>query len=150
MEIELHTSSECCICLECIQIKPHISLTCCDNVVHTDCIVEWVMYNGLYTTCPLCKGNCINEICEEIQINEFVLAVKDLTTIKQYSDAHVRNVNLIVHHVYNDAVVVDVDDDDKGYCNVLCYNYCFTSCVLSFVFLVLIVAFISLARVVYT
>lgn len=43
----------CCVCLDTFAYKSFISLKCCNNYLHTDCLLQ--LFINSKTDCPLCR-----------------------------------------------------------------------------------------------
>ena len=65
--------TECCICLNNINDKDIFTLECCNNLVHHECIIEWInssIDNSFveYNKCILCRSfnTTINDIYHDL------------------------------------------------------------------------------------
>lgn len=95
-DIELDClSSDCPICLDKIPLNEQIKVSCCRQVFHKSCLIDFLIYSE-YKSCSICRHNFEESVIPLGDFFEHIVSQQD-----SYSFQQKNNINNILHSIYN-------------------------------------------------
>ena len=117
------TENECCICLNPIENDNLFTLECCNNIVHHDCIINWINSSidkkfTDHNKCVLCKKY-------NISIDEYYQNILTDREINNYENLDNSNNHFVLLVESDNIINIDQRITITNKCIFICTNIIF-------------------------
>jgi hypothetical protein len=101
---ESFNSDCCCVCLEnSANINSlNLSITdCCDQKIHTDCLISWLICKGEFN-CPLCRSENIRVSIDDLL--QFNIITSEFLNINN-KEEYIKNLNILLSKISSHYII---------------------------------------------